>query len=77
MLKPFEVHIQAESLTRFAPVLGEARWRALQAQEQARVRMAGRTFWNVNSTRAAAAWRRCCARCSPTRAAPASTRAGW
>ena len=26
---------------------------------------------------AAAAWPRCCARCSPTRAAPASTRAGW
>ncbi|RKH49300.1 glycosyltransferase [Corallococcus llansteffanensis] len=51
MLKPFEVHIQAEPLTRFAPVLGDARWGALRAHaEQASARMAGRTFWNVNST---------------------------
>ena len=51
MLKPDEVHIQAEPLTRFAPVLGEARWGALRAHgEQARDRMTGRTFWNVNST---------------------------
>ncbi|MCP3142121.1 glycosyltransferase [Pyxidicoccus xibeiensis] len=51
MLKPSEVHIRAESLSHFLPVIGEAGWRALQAHaEQARVRMAGHTFWHVNST---------------------------
>jgi trehalose synthase len=51
MLKPFEVHVTAESLARFEPVLGEAGWRSLQGCiEEARASMAGRTFWNVNST---------------------------
>ncbi|QAT87972.1 Trehalose synthase [Corallococcus coralloides] len=51
MLKPFEVHVQASSLERFRPGLTGPEWEALQASaEQARERMAGRTFWNVNST---------------------------
>ncbi|MFP2905210.1 glycosyltransferase [Pyxidicoccus sp. 3LFB2] len=51
MLKPSEVHVTAEALSRFAPVLGEAGWRALQARvAHARTLMAGRTLWNVNST---------------------------
>jgi trehalose synthase len=51
MLKPSEVHVRAEPLTCFAPLLGEAGWHALQERvAQARARMAGRTFWNVNST---------------------------
>ncbi len=51
MLKPSEVHVTAESLARFEPVLGEADWQALRAHvERARAHMAGRTLWNVNST---------------------------
>lgn len=51
MLKPSEVHIRAESLSCFEPMLDEAGWQALQWHaEQARARMVGRTFWNVNST---------------------------
>lgn len=51
MLKPSEVHVRAEPLTCFAPLLGEAGWHVLQERvEQSRARMAGRTFWNVNST---------------------------
>ncbi|RKH20699.1 glycosyltransferase [Corallococcus sp. CA041A] len=51
MLKPFEVHVQASSLECFRPRLTGSEWEALQANaEQARERMAGRTFWNVNST---------------------------
>ena len=51
MLKPSEVHVRAEPITCFEPLLGAAGWRALQERvEQARGRMAGRTFWNVNST---------------------------
>ncbi|MFP2927492.1 glycosyltransferase [Pyxidicoccus sp. 3LG] len=50
-LKPSEVHIRAESLSAFAPLLGEAGWHALQERaEQARLRMEGRTLWHVNST---------------------------
>ncbi|WP_164015038.1 glycosyltransferase [Pyxidicoccus trucidator] len=51
MLKPSEVHITAEPLARFEPVLGEAGWHALQERvAQARAHLTGRTFWNVNST---------------------------
>ncbi|MFP2899224.1 hypothetical protein [Corallococcus sp. 4LFB] len=51
MLKPFEVYVQARSLACFQPGLTGAEWAALQASaEQARDRLAGHTFWNVNST---------------------------
>ncbi|MGE6758281.1 glycosyltransferase [Corallococcus interemptor] len=51
MLKPFEVHVQASSLAPFQAVLPGPEWEALQASAlQARDRMVGRTFWNVNST---------------------------
>ena len=51
MLKPFEVHVQASSLAPFQAELSGAEWEALQASAlQARDRMVGRTFWNVNST---------------------------
>ncbi len=51
MLKPFEVHVSASALASFQPQLTEAEWEGLLANaEQARDRMAGRTFWNVNST---------------------------
>ena len=51
MLKPFEVHIQAEPLTRFEGELDAAGWSALQAQAaRTRASMAGRTLWNVSST---------------------------
>jgi len=51
MLKPSEVHVSAESLTRFEPLLSAAGWQVLlEHVKQARARMTGRTFWNVNST---------------------------
>jgi trehalose synthase len=51
LLKPSEVHVRAEPLTCFEPLLGAAGWRALGTYvERARERMEGRTFWNVNST---------------------------
>ncbi|NMO18102.1 glycosyltransferase [Pyxidicoccus fallax] len=50
-LKPFEVHVRAEPLTCFESVVGQEGWRALMAHaERTRTRMAGRTFWNVNTT---------------------------
>ncbi|MCP3164622.1 glycosyltransferase [Myxococcus qinghaiensis] len=51
MLKPFEVHIQAEPLTRFEHELDAASWSGFQGQAaRARTLMAGRTFWNISST---------------------------
>ncbi|GEN07230.1 trehalose synthase [Myxococcus fulvus] len=51
MLKPFEVHVQAEPLARLEQELDGAGWNALRAHAQAtRARMAGRTFWNISST---------------------------
>ncbi|RKH28732.1 glycosyltransferase [Corallococcus praedator] len=51
MLKPFEVHVQAEPLARFEPELDAAGWSALKAHAaRARALLAGRTFWNVSST---------------------------
>src|SRR5215207_3271415 len=46
-----EVHVAPQPLARFAPLLGEERMRAAEqeATETAR-RMAGRVWWNVNST---------------------------
>ncbi|ATB46236.1 glycosyltransferase [Corallococcus macrosporus] len=51
MLKPFEVHVQAEPLARFEREMDAARWSTLQAQAvKARALMAGRAFWNISST---------------------------
>ncbi|MCY1031188.1 glycosyltransferase [Corallococcus sp. BB11-1] len=51
MLKPFEVHVQAEPLTHFESELDAAAWSALQEEAaKARALMAGLAFWNVSST---------------------------
>ncbi|MCK8502407.1 glycosyltransferase [Myxococcus fulvus] len=51
MLKPFEVHVPAEPLTRFEHELDEQGWNALRTlAQQTQARMAGRTFWNISST---------------------------
>ncbi|QSQ28252.1 glycosyltransferase [Pyxidicoccus parkwayensis] len=50
-LKPSEVSVHAEPLTVFASMVGEKGWRVfMERVERARALMAGRTFWNVNST---------------------------
>ena len=59
------------------PLLGEDYAEIEAAAERARSVFAGRAIWHVNSTRAAAAWPSCSARCCPTSAAPGSTPAGW
>ena len=46
-----EVHVAPEPLARFLPVLGEERVReAERVARDAGERMAGRVWWNVNST---------------------------
>lgn len=51
MHRPQEVSIGALPVDRFKPLVGEARVRsALKVAEQVRARLAGRVFWNVNST---------------------------
>lgn len=51
MLRPSEVHISAEPLEVFEEHVEPERWRAFQQTvEEGRARLAGRTWWNVNST---------------------------
>ncbi|NOJ77212.1 glycosyltransferase [Myxococcus xanthus] len=51
MLKPVEIHIQAEPLTHLKSELDPNGWRDFQAHaDRARALMAGRTFWNISST---------------------------
>jgi trehalose synthase len=46
-----EIHISAQTIDRYAPVVGEAETeRAQAAAERARGRIGGRVVWNVNST---------------------------
>lgn len=51
MLRPCEVHIEADSLERFAPHLRPETWDTFQGTlAEGRARLTGRTCWNVNST---------------------------
>ena len=51
MLRPNEVHFEADSLEPFAAQVGAQRWQDFQrVVAGARERMAGRTWWNISST---------------------------
>ncbi len=51
MLKPVEIHIQAQPLTHLESELDPSDWREFLARaDHARAIMEGRTFWNISST---------------------------